>query len=355
MHSGVLALIKLLAAIAIAPGLMITGVRADDIGVLRSPYGGEVRALVIGIDAYRHVRPLKGAVADAKDIENSLRKTGVQDVTALIDAKADRSTILSSLNRLLERTGPRDVVILSLAGHGAQEPERIRGTQPDGVENVFLLPGFEDLPLGSQERILGVEFNHFIKQFESRGVHVLFIADTCFGGGMTRDIDPRSEEMSFRQVPSYRLSADLLQPVTTRSDELLTESDFDRTAFLAAVDRKTKAPEVEIPGIAGLRGALSYAVARAIEGNAASRGDGKTTLRELFGTVRQVVYQLSNERQNIVTVASPSQDLNTEAVFQMTRSVSIDKPHPLPDSVPAAGSQNSRRRSTDKDRISGWQ
>jgi hypothetical protein len=339
MHSKAWVCVRSLAATAIALGLTIAGAASDEIGVLRSPYGGEVRALVIGIDAYRHVRPLKGAVADARDIENALRRTGVQDVTALINAKADRSTILLSLYRLLERAGPRDVVILSLAGHGAQEPERVRGTQPDGVENVFLLPGFEDSPAGSQERILGAEFNHFIKQFESRGAHVLFIADTCFGGGMTRDIDPRSEEMSFRQVPSYRLSADLLQPVTTTSDELLTESDFDRTAFLAAVDRKTKAPEVEIPGIAGFRGALSYAVARAIEGNAASRGDGKTRLKELFGTVRQVVYQLSNERQNIVTIASLSQDLNTEAVFQMTRSVSIDTPHSLPNASPATGSQ----------------
>jgi hypothetical protein len=155
---------------------------------------------------------------------------------------------------------------------------------------------------------------------------VLFIADTCFGGGMTRDIDPRSEEMSFRQVPSYRLSSDLLRPVTTEADERLSELDFERTAFLAAVDRKTKAPEVEIPGIAGLRGALSYAVARVIEGNAANHKDGKTALRDLFGAVRQMVYQLSNERQNIVTTASPGLDLNTEVIFEMTRSVTLENP-----------------------------
>ena len=174
----------------------------------------------------------------------------------------------------------------------------------------------------------------------SCGECILFVADTCFGGGLTRDIDPRSEEMSFRQVPSYRLSTDLLQPVTTAADELMTELDFDRTAFLAAVDRKTKAPEVQIPGIAGLRGALSYAVARAVEGNADTHGDGKITLKELFGNIRQVVYQLSNERQNIVTMASPSQDLNAEVVFRMVRSVSIDTPHSLPDS----GASSSLRR-----------
>ena len=332
MPSRIWGFILILTAIAITPAPTFAEAASNEIGFLRSAYGGEVRALVIGIDAYRHVRPLKGAVADARDIASSLRRVGVQDVTDLIDANADRSSILLSLNRLLERTGPRDVVILSLAGHGAQEPERVRGSQLDGVENVFLLSGFEDSAEGSKERILGAEFNHFIKQIELRGAHVLFVADTCYGGGLTRDIDPRSEEMSFRQVPSYRLSADLLQPVATASDELITELDFDRTAFLAAVDRKTKAPEVKIPGIAGLRGALSYAVARALEGNADTRGEGKITLKELFGNIRQVVYQLSNERQNIVTMASPSQDLNAEVVFRMVRSVSIETPHSSADS-----------------------
>jgi hypothetical protein len=342
MYSKVWVSIIFLAAIATAPEPIRAGAAPGVIGTLRSPYGGEVRALVIGIDAYRHVRALKGAVADARDIENSLRRSGVQDVTALINAKADRSSVLLSIDGLLERAGPRDLVILSLAGHGAQEPERVKGTQPDGVENVFLLPGFEDSAGGSQQRILGAEFNHFIKQFESRGAHVLFIADTCFGGGMTRDLDPRSEEMSFRQVPSYRLSADLLKPVTTASDELLTEVSFERTAFLAAVDRKTKAPEVEIPGIAGYRGALSYAVARVIEGNADTRGDGATTLKELFGNVRQVVYQLSNERQNVVTTAPSNADPNTEVVFQLVRSAEAATPRPLPD-APLLAAPQSRR------------
>ena len=67
----------------------------------------------------------------------------------------------------------------------------------------------------------------------------------------------------------------------------LTELDFDRTDFLAAVDRRTKAPEVSIPGVQGLRGALSYSIARAIEGKADADGDGmrdgKGTLSPTFG------------------------------------------------------------------------
>ena len=214
-------------------------------------------------------------------------------------------------------------MVLSIAGHGTQEEESVRGSQPDSMENVFLLPGFEPTPAGSQQRILGKEFNHFIKQLELRGARVMFVADTCYGGGMAREVDPRAEEMSYRQVPGYKLTSDTLQPVTTTAEAFLTELDFDHTEFLAAVDRKSKAPEISIPGIPGLRGALSYAVARAIEGNADADHDGKVTVKELFANVRQVVYQLSNQRQNIVTVSPPSQNADSSTVFQLTRGLTI--------------------------------
>jgi hypothetical protein len=309
--------------LALELAFALPGAPAAEVHSLRSASGGEVRALIIGIDAYHHVRPLKGAVADARDIEGALRNSGARDVTALIDDAASRGAIMRAVDDLIARSGPRDLVIFSLAGHGSQEAERVAGSHPDGTENVFLLSGFDVSPAGSQERIFGSEFNHLIKQLELRGARVLFVADTCYGGGMTREVDARAAEMSFRQVPSYRLTLDLLRPIATSADETVTEFDFDRTAFLAAVDRKTKAPEVRIPGVPGLRGALSYAVARAIEGGADADGDGRTTLKELFTNVRQVVYQLSDQRQNIVTTTPPRLDMNTNVVFEFTRSVNV--------------------------------
>ena len=309
-----------------------------------------MRGLIIGIDAYQYYKPLKGAVADARDIESALRNVGTKDVVTLIDAAADRAGVIREMDRLVTRTQANDLVLLSIAGHGAQEPERVKGSEPDGMENVFLLPGFQPSPTGSQQRVLGREFNHFIKQLEFKGARVVFVADTCHGGGMVRDIDPRAEEMSFRQVPSYRLTADLLTPVTTSTETYLTELDFDRTDFLAAVDRRTKAPEVSIPGVQGLRGALSYSIARAIEGNADADGNGIVTVKELFTNVRQVVYQLSNQRQNIVTVSSPSRNPDSDVVFQY-RGISVvgvaegrttvtppqpQQPQPLPPVVPAS-------------------
>ena len=288
---------------------------------LGDPEGGDVRGFVIGIDAYRNVRPLKGAVADAHDIEATLKEMGVRDVVSLIDAQADRADVLREMSAMVARTKDNDLIFLSIAGHGAQEPERVKGSQPNGMENVFLLPDFEPTAEGSQQRILGSEFNHFIKQFELRGAKVVFIADTCHGGGMARSIDPRAEEMSFRQVPRYTLLVDTLKPVSDASSPQ-SELDLDRTAFLAAVDRDTKAPEVRIPGIPGLRGALSYAVARALEGNADADHDGKVTVKELFENVRQVVYQLSDQRQNVVTQNSPAQSPESPLV-NLTRGVSM--------------------------------
>jgi hypothetical protein len=290
---------------------------------LEGPERGNLRALVVGIDAYKNVRPLLGAIADARDIERALRRSGVGDVTTLVDEGVTRDSVIAALEALVGRAGQGDFVILSIAGHGAQEPERVRGSQPDGMDTIFLLTNFARSVAGSRERIVGTEFNHFIRRLEEKGATVLFIADTCHGGGMTRDVDPRAGELSYRQVPAYQIPNDALVPVSTASEAFLTEADFERSAFLAAVDRKTKAPEIVIPGVAGHRGALSYAVARALEGAADANADGKVTLKELFGYVRQVVYQLSDQRQNPVTVSSPHRDVEHDVAFGLSRGVRI--------------------------------
>src|SRR3954462_1459743 len=186
--------------------------------VLRSGIGQSVHALVVGIDDYQNVRPLKGATADARDIEGALRKMGVADVVTLIDGEATRDNFLNAVNQRVQRIKPGDLVVFSIAGHGAQEPEKIKGSQPDGMDDIFLLAGFSVTPAGSQQRIIGREFNYLIKQFESRGASVLFVADTCHGGGLTREVDPRAGELSYRQVPKYTLVVDELKPLGSPSD-----------------------------------------------------------------------------------------------------------------------------------------
>ncbi len=286
----------------------------------------KIHAIVIGVDQYQHLARLKGAVADGRDIEASLRTMGVRDIVALYDDKADRDSILNAVNNVSARVHRGDLVILSIAGHGAQEPERVKGSESDGKDAVFLLAGFDTAAAGTRQRILDQEFNHLIKIFEAHGARVVFVADTCSGGGLAREVDPRGAEMIYRSVPTYKISDDELKPVSTPSDAFSTELDFARTIFLAAVDKHSKAPEVKVPGVDGYRGALSYAFARALEGAADANGDGKITIAELFAYVRQVTYQLSDERQTIVSASAPSLNAATEPVVELSRSVTFVTP-----------------------------
>ncbi|WP_169741582.1 caspase family protein [Beijerinckia mobilis] len=280
------------------------------------------RAIVIGVDMYRQVPQLRGATADARDIESALRRHGATDITSLLDGDADRASVLRALDRTLERTGPGDTVIVSFAGHGAQEPEHFEGSQPDGLDTVFLLANFD--PRDAQangEKLLQSEFNHYIRAFESKGARATFIADASSGKGLTREVDPRAATIAYRSV-AYTAIPDRLQPVATGADAALVPADFERSIFLAAADKQSKAPEIEVPG-EGYRGALSYAVSRALDGAADTDGDGLVTTDEFLAYVRQFTYQLSDQRQNVVVEQARASDPHQEVVAELHRGVSV--------------------------------
>ncbi|MBB4238960.1 caspase family protein [Rhizobium esperanzae] len=282
---------------------------------IEAPERGAVRAVLIGIDLYRNVPPLHGAVADAEDLSLSLRSVGVEDMTLLKNGAADREGIFHAIEAVTERAGQGDLVVLGIAGHGSSEPERVKGSKPSGRDEVYVLAGFDTRLPGSRERIFGDEFKVLIHNLEAKGADVVFIADTCHAGGMTRDVDPRGADITWRQAPSYTIEEDDLAPISTTSDALSTGFDFQRLTFLAAVDDNTKSPEISIPGIAQKRGALSYATARAFEGAADRNGDGAVSRRELFEYVRQAVYQFTDQRQNIFTESPPGTDLDRAVVY----------------------------------------
>src|SRR5262249_62189431 len=108
-----------LGSVTIFSSILAPGAAAQ-MPTIRAPQGGEVRALVIGIDAYQFVPPLRGAVADARDIEQTLRRQGVTDVTALYDAAADRATVMRTLSQLVQGRQTGGLVVRSLAGPGWQ-------------------------------------------------------------------------------------------------------------------------------------------------------------------------------------------------------------------------------------------
>lgn len=334
------------AGVAAALSIGVVATAAAQSGMRLS--GGEVRALVIGIDHYQGEPPLRGAVADARDIATTLQDNGAKDVTVLFDAAADRAHVMRALDDLVGRSRPSDLVVVSLAGYGAQEPERVTGSRPDGRENVFLLAGFDPhTPAGTEQRILEAELLHVVRQLDARGSHVLLVADASFGSAPVRETDARAGAFTYRHVYDYRIDDDHLRPVTTAGDAKLQTANLPRALLLSAADYATMVPEIRIPGEIGFRGALSYAVARGLAGAADENRDGNVTQGELLRYVRDVTYQLSNQRQDVAASAGP----DGNKVLGRTRAVvlldAIEKPDsprpqkasPAPSGAPAAAAQ----------------
>ena len=174
------------------------------------------------------------------------------------------------------------------------------------MDEIFVLTGFARSGPGTAERIIDNEINAWLQALDKKGVQVVFVADTCHGGGLTRGVDLRAGELSYRTAGTITLADDDLKPISTQADAFLKIDAFKTVTFLSAVDKFTKAPEVKIPGNATLRGALSYAVARAIEGGT----EGAVTRRQLFAHARQIVYQYSETRQTITTEPERGADLD---------------------------------------------
>ena len=91
-----------------------------------------------------------------------------------------------------------DTLVLTYAGHGGQEPARVPGSERDGLDEMLLLSGFTSSGPGTRERIRDDELNLWFAEAGERGLRVIFVADSCHAGTLTRSIDPRAPAMAVR-------------------------------------------------------------------------------------------------------------------------------------------------------------
>lgn len=260
---------------------------------------GDWRALVIGIDTYEHVSPLSGAKNDALDIASTLSEAGVEDVTTLLDGQATRQAILAAWKDLIARSAQDDILVLSYAGHGAQEIEWVKGSEEDGMDEVFLLAGFDvTSPLNGQ-RLRDDDIAAMLEAAGGRSVMVL--ADSCHSGTMTRSIDPRIKRLGTRLVGLPPLKDDFLKahpddvfPAKAATSGEQPEQLANVIYVGATVDGQV-IPELMIAGEP--RGALSWAFARGVEGRADLNKDGGITMEELTLFLQETVRVATEGRQ----------------------------------------------------------
>jgi uncharacterized caspase-like protein len=272
--------------------------------VLASLAGGPAHAadalygLVVGIDDYLGtVNDLQGAVNDAVGIASALRAAGADDVIELHDGAATKAAIRAGWERLVAKAEPTDTIVFTYAGHGAQEPEPPgRGGEDDGLNENFLLGGYQKEGPGSLERIVDDEMFEWLKEADDKGVEVVLVADSCHSGTMFRSAGSKTLRFRTGKFEDPDLAGDLLtlpDPAMAKIDE---GKDFRSVTFIAATQDNMLTPELMIDGQP--HGALSWAFARALRGDADRDGDGHLSQQELLAYLVPTV-QAQAENQQI--------------------------------------------------------
>jgi hypothetical protein len=267
---------------------------------LGPPARADTRALVIGIDDYAHGSPLHGAVSDAEDIASALRAVGVTDLTLRLNRDATRERLSSDWDQLVQRAQPGDTIVLTFAGHGAQEPERVPGSEDDGKDEVLLLAGFSPSGPGTLERLVDDELNQWFRRAAERDLDVIFVADACHSGTLTRSVDPRAGRQRYRFSAYGEITDDMLSLDLPPDPAPGSTAELPNLTFLAAGQEHEKVPEVELFDVhrqRAPRGALSWAFARALEGPADRDDDHRLSRDELKHFIRANVRALAEARQ----------------------------------------------------------
>jgi hypothetical protein len=236
-------------------------------------------AVVIGINRYPKVRPLKYAVDDAKIFYNHLvyfSQIPRENVTLLLDQDATLTRVRSTLGtHLKNKAGKDDMVIIFFAGHGATEKD-VMSPDGDGLEK-YLLPYDADpkdlyataLPMGEVSKI----FNRILAG------RVVFIADSCYSGASGgRTIDISGIRATISEAFLDRLAGGKGRVIITASgaNEVSAENDSLQ------------------------HGVFTYYMVEGLKGKADADKDGVVTVDEAYQYVSEMVPRATGQEQHPV-------------------------------------------------------
>jgi hypothetical protein len=133
---------------------------------------GTYHALVIGNNDYKLIRPLKTAVADAREVARVLEQDYGFRVRLLVNAT--RYDMLAALNELREKLTEKDNLLIYYAGHGELDDRNQRG---------HWLP-VDAEPNSTTNWISNVAVTDVLNAMTVQ--QLLVVADSCYAGTMTR-------------------------------------------------------------------------------------------------------------------------------------------------------------------------
>jgi hypothetical protein len=133
---------------------------------------GRYHALVIGNDHYKHWPQLMNAISDATAIAKVLKEQYGFQVTLLKDTS--RAQIMKALNQYRKVLTEKDNLLIYYAGHGHLE---------QGIDRGYWIPVDAEINDNS-EWVLLPSVTDMLQLISAK--HVMVVADSCFGGKLTR-------------------------------------------------------------------------------------------------------------------------------------------------------------------------
>jgi hypothetical protein len=220
-------------------------------------------AATIGINNYASWPSLEGAVHDARQVADKLRKMGFDEVIEIYDRDASRERILRLLStELKQKTGPDDLAIIFFAGHGATE------TLPTDEKRGYIIPADANRADPFVTAISMEQLRDISHRLPAK--HVYYVMDSCYSGlGLARGDEIPADTSGY-----------LAKMMSKRAVQMITAGLEGEQAF-------------ERNG----RGLFTMHLLEALDGKADTDHDGAATASEIGNYVRPRVTADSKETQ----------------------------------------------------------
>jgi len=160
---------------------------------IRQDRAGQDRALLVGIDTYQYVSPLRSSKTDVEEMLQFIQKVWnyqPHQIRTLLDEQATRKNILNSIdNWLIKGTQPGDRVFFFYSGHGYYIWDD-NGDESDGYDET-LIP--VETKLTSETMIRDDEIVARLQRLKGR--QVMLVIDAPHSGGMTDGLPGKVPDM----------------------------------------------------------------------------------------------------------------------------------------------------------------
>lgn len=195
------------------------------------------KALLMGINNYKYISPLRGCVNDVDNMHRLLTETfGFSEdrIHKLTDRQVTGKKVEQELKWLFDDVGPGDRVVLHFAGHGSYTVD-LDGDDDGGRDELLCL---YDMDWNDPKSYLLDDQLREWTQKLPKGVQLTVLLDNCHSGTGTRQIRPPGSDVPESELPWVDLKASLARSAAHRSGSRSLAGGDVRAVVQEALDEQ---------------------------------------------------------------------------------------------------------------------